>query len=157
MTRIGIDVGGTFTDLVATDEGGGAARHFKLLSIPDNPCRRHRHEWRNGCIVGLTQESTRERSLRGSCFSTRTASRSGEEKRAAIAVGELVLGTPAQMAKRYGVQQWDSSRESRNRQEIHRYDRSRDSLSRSRSRRDRFQSRRWRGRPFLLGRILRLN
>jgi Hydantoinase/oxoprolinase N-terminal region len=34
---IGIDVGGTFTDLVATDEGGAAARHFKLLSIPDNP------------------------------------------------------------------------------------------------------------------------
>jgi N-methylhydantoinase A/oxoprolinase/acetone carboxylase beta subunit len=37
MTRIGIDVGGTFTDLVATDEGGAAAHDFKLLSIPDNP------------------------------------------------------------------------------------------------------------------------
>jgi len=37
VTRIGIDVGGTFTDLVATDEGGAAAHDFKLLSIPDNP------------------------------------------------------------------------------------------------------------------------
>ena len=33
----GIDVGGTFTDLVATDERSGEARHFKLPSTPDDP------------------------------------------------------------------------------------------------------------------------
>src|ERR1043166_8243361 len=34
MIRIGIDVVGTFTDLVAVDDATGAAQHFKLPSTP---------------------------------------------------------------------------------------------------------------------------
>ena len=36
MLRIGIDVGGTFTDLVAIDEGG-VATLAKVPSTPDDP------------------------------------------------------------------------------------------------------------------------
>jgi len=37
MLRFGIDVGGTFTDLVAVDDASGDARHFKLPSTPADP------------------------------------------------------------------------------------------------------------------------
>ncbi|MCB9155244.1 MAG: hydantoinase/oxoprolinase family protein [Caldilineae bacterium] len=37
--RIGIDIGGTFTDFVLWDEQAGALRTFKLLSTPDDPAR----------------------------------------------------------------------------------------------------------------------
>ncbi len=35
--RIGIDVGGTFTDLVLLGEGGGGVRHTKVLTTAPNP------------------------------------------------------------------------------------------------------------------------
>lgn len=35
--RLGIDIGGTFTDLVLTDEAGGAVRVAKVLTTPDDP------------------------------------------------------------------------------------------------------------------------
>src|SRR6185295_9810955 len=37
MYRIGIDVGGTFTDLYLLDEATGAAARHKLLSTPGEP------------------------------------------------------------------------------------------------------------------------
>jgi N-methylhydantoinase A len=43
--RVGIDVGGTFTDLVAIDPGSGAIRSRKVLTTPDAPAR--------GVLVGL--------------------------------------------------------------------------------------------------------
>ena len=35
--RIGIDTGGTFTDIVAVDTGTGAMRVTKVASTPTNP------------------------------------------------------------------------------------------------------------------------
>src|SRR3984885_2586787 len=35
--RIGIDTGGTFTDIVAVDAGSGAMRVTKVASTPSNP------------------------------------------------------------------------------------------------------------------------
>jgi N-methylhydantoinase A len=37
--RIGVDIGGTFTDFVLFDEESGDIRTFKVLSTPDNPAR----------------------------------------------------------------------------------------------------------------------
>ncbi len=37
--RIGVDIGGTFTDFVLFDEATGDIRTFKVLSTPDNPAR----------------------------------------------------------------------------------------------------------------------
>ena len=39
MIRIGIDTGGTFTDLVAFDPDGGRLAFHKVVSTPDDPAR----------------------------------------------------------------------------------------------------------------------
>ena len=39
MIRVGIDTGGTFTDLVAFDPGGGRLAFHKVASTPDDPAR----------------------------------------------------------------------------------------------------------------------
>ena len=39
MIRIGIDTGGTFTDLVAFDPDGGRLAFHKVASTPDDPAR----------------------------------------------------------------------------------------------------------------------
>jgi len=36
---VGIDTGGTFTDFVLLDEGGGELLVHKVLSTPDNPAK----------------------------------------------------------------------------------------------------------------------
>src|SRR5262249_56372886 len=38
-TRIGVDIGGTFTDLVWVDEATGAVRVAKLLTTPKEPAQ----------------------------------------------------------------------------------------------------------------------
>jgi N-methylhydantoinase A len=38
-TRIGVDIGGTFTDLVLVDDDSGALTVGKLLTTPENPAR----------------------------------------------------------------------------------------------------------------------
>jgi N-methylhydantoinase A len=43
--RVGIDVGGTFTDLVALDPASGVIRSLKVLTTPDAPAR--------GVLAGL--------------------------------------------------------------------------------------------------------
>ncbi|MEE9149665.1 MAG: hydantoinase/oxoprolinase N-terminal domain-containing protein, partial [Candidatus Tectomicrobia bacterium] len=35
-TRVGIDIGGTFTDLVAMDEATGAIRFSKVATVPQD-------------------------------------------------------------------------------------------------------------------------
>jgi N-methylhydantoinase A len=45
MTRVGIDVGGTFTDLVAVDVETGALRSLKVLTTPEAPA--------HGVLAGL--------------------------------------------------------------------------------------------------------
>jgi N-methylhydantoinase A len=37
LFRVSVDVGGTFTDLVALDEETGAVENIKVLSVPRNP------------------------------------------------------------------------------------------------------------------------
>ena len=39
MFRVSVDVGGTFTDLVALDEGTGRVMNIKVPSVPRNPER----------------------------------------------------------------------------------------------------------------------
>lgn len=39
MNRIGVDVGGTFTDLVVEQGDGGAIAVFKVPSVPADPSR----------------------------------------------------------------------------------------------------------------------
>ncbi|MDQ6825682.1 MAG: hypothetical protein M3Z14_00580, partial [Candidatus Eremiobacteraeota bacterium] len=39
MIRIGVDVGGTFTDLVALDEDSGALTNIKVATTPRAPER----------------------------------------------------------------------------------------------------------------------
>ena len=39
MLRIGIDIGGTFTDFVVHDPETGRITTFKILSDPNNPAR----------------------------------------------------------------------------------------------------------------------
>src|SRR6266849_10729930 len=38
-TRIGVDIGGTFTELVLIDDDSGALTVGKLLTTPENPAR----------------------------------------------------------------------------------------------------------------------
>ena len=39
MRRIGVDVGGTFTDLILVDEAAGTITVDKVPSTPDDPAR----------------------------------------------------------------------------------------------------------------------
>jgi len=52
--RIGIDTGGTFTDLVAVDEATGNIVTAKRPSTPKDPIMSHREEWRE-CDIGHNQ------------------------------------------------------------------------------------------------------
>ena len=50
--RVGIDIGGTFTDLFLSRPGGGASALHKTLTTPDDPAR--------GALTGLTELLERE-------------------------------------------------------------------------------------------------
>ena len=51
MKRLGVDVGGTFTDLIYIDDEGGNILIHKLASTPDDPSR--------GTIQGITELTER--------------------------------------------------------------------------------------------------
>ena len=53
--RVGIDVGGTFTDLVAIDSASGAVRSQKVLTTPEAPAR--------GVLAGLQSLAPGARSI----------------------------------------------------------------------------------------------
>ena len=50
MKRIGVDVGGTFTDLIFVDEQSGRLSVEKVPSTPDDPARG---------VVGATRRTSR--------------------------------------------------------------------------------------------------
>ena len=54
MKRIGVDVGGTFTDLILVDEESGRITVDKVPSTPDDPAR--------GVMGSLPRPSRRTRS-----------------------------------------------------------------------------------------------
>jgi 5-oxoprolinase (ATP-hydrolysing) len=56
VLRIGVDIGGTFTDFVIFDPATGELRTFKLLSTPQNPAR--------AVLSGLSAESLMQASER---------------------------------------------------------------------------------------------
>ena len=66
--RVGIDIGGTFTDFVISNPGTGELHSFKLLSTPDNPAQ--------AVLTGLSQagildgESTELDIIHGSTVAT---------------------------------------------------------------------------------------
>ena len=83
MKRIGVDVGGTFTDLILVDEESGRITVDKVPSTPDDPARGVVDGIRELCAkAGVdararsTTSCTARRSRRTSCSRTR-APRSG--------------------------------------------------------------------------------
>ena len=51
MKRLGVDVGGTFTDLIYIDDEAGNILIHKLASTPDDPSR--------GTVQGITELTER--------------------------------------------------------------------------------------------------
>ncbi len=52
--RLGMDIGGTFTDLVLIDEKRGAAHVAKVSTRPDDPAAGKLSGFRNRGRIGLT-------------------------------------------------------------------------------------------------------
>jgi N-methylhydantoinase A/oxoprolinase/acetone carboxylase beta subunit len=67
MLRVGIDVGGTFTDLFAWDRDSGAARTAKVLTT--------KHDLTQGVLSALEQAEIRRPAHRRSSRATRRAPR----------------------------------------------------------------------------------
>jgi N-methylhydantoinase A len=57
---LGVDVGGTFTDLVAYNEGGGLVAFLKMHTTPNDPSEGVLHAFRQFKTAGLRQPDIRE-------------------------------------------------------------------------------------------------
>ena len=67
---VGVDVGGTFTDFYATEQGSGEVRYFKISSTPDNPGKAILTGLREICSAYKIQPADIERLCHGTTVAT---------------------------------------------------------------------------------------
>ena len=70
-SRLGVDIGGTFTDLVVIDEATGAARVGKILTTPKDPA----HAVEQGIATLLEESQTAAGAVRAVVHGTTLATK----------------------------------------------------------------------------------
>lgn len=70
MLRVGIDVGGTFTDLMLVDDEAGTVVVHKLATTPDDPSKATMDGLRELCDIGATTPTEVDQLLHGTTVAT---------------------------------------------------------------------------------------